>query len=143
MHNLVSSLPRHHQRTLRAARTQALAALALIVIASWPLIQLPPPEPAAVAEVSASLRASRLPPQPWQQHLQLWHHLGQVQPGQRLLTQLDYHNGRWTFYLQMKDLAELGPWLDDMRQRAGLRLELRSAESRQHSFHVIIDGQIS
>lgn len=139
MHNLVTGLPVRHKQTQRSAQLQATGAVLMTLLAIWPLARLPA-QTQATPLASANLRISRLPVQPWQQHLQLWQQLGQLAPDQAQLTQLDYSNGRWTFYLQMSDLAKLGPWLDTMRQHAGLTLDLRSAESRQDSFRIVIDG---
>lgn len=141
MHNLAKGLPQRHKQAQRNGQVQAATAVLLALLAIWPLTRLPTTtEAAPLASTSNNLRVSRLPVQPWQQHLQLWQQLGQLPTDQTLLTQLDYSNGRWTFYLQINDLAVLGPWLDNMRQHAGLALDLRSAESRQGSFRIIVDG---
>lgn len=142
MHNLVSGLPRRHRRAMRIARVQGVVLVLLVILAAWPLTHAQPPEGKNNALSSSTPRANRLPPQPWQQHLHLWQQLGAQQHVQLQVTQLDYNQQHWVFYLQATDLHQLGPWLQAMRQATGLRMQLRRTEPQQESYRIIVEGRL-
>ncbi|MGX5914881.1 hypothetical protein ACR0ST_09140 [Aliidiomarina sp. Khilg15.8] len=140
MHNLVSGLPGRHRRALGMARLQAGILLLLIILATWPLTRTAAHVDRSAPVPSNVVHANRLLPQPWHQHLHLWQKLAKVQHTQLYITQLEFSQQQWIFYLHATDLDRLAPWLNEMRETTGLRLQLRSTEPQQSGFRIVVEG---
>lgn len=141
MHNLIQGLPQQHQRHRRRAQVEAGAAILLLVIAVWPLTRAQSSLPQA-APASLPVTSTRsLPTQPWPQHLQLWQQLAPLQHEQLRVTQLDFNQQRWIFYLQATELTRLRPWVEELRQRSGLKLQLRSTEPKDDGYRIVVEGE--
>jgi hypothetical protein len=141
VHNLIQGLPQQHQHHRRRAQLQAGTAILLLVLTVWPLTRAQPalPQATPAALPVASLRA--LPTQPWPQHLQLWQQLAPLQQEQLRLTQLDFNQQRWIFYLQATELVHVRPWVEKLRQRSGLKLQLRSSEPNDDGYRIVVEGE--